>query len=94
MYKEEAALMKLELKDDKKSLGKNEVLGIKLNFFRLIYVLLQNQTDNVFRDLFFIVIEFIQLMSFPLYKVSSPFLTENIFPSRSPPISKFPTIKS
>ena len=63
--------MSLDLKKENKKIEKNEVLGLKLYFFRLIYVLLQNQQDNIFRDLLFIVIQFIQLIAFPLDKVFS-----------------------
>ena len=69
MFKEEAKLMKLDLQKENKKIEKNEVLGIKLYFFRLIYVLLQNQTDSFLRDLMFIIIEFIQLIAFPMDKI-------------------------
>ena len=71
LIKEEAKLMSLDLKKENKKIEKNEVLGLKLYFFRLIYVLLQNQQDNILRDLMFIVIQFIQLIAFPLDKVFS-----------------------
>ena len=71
LIKEEAKLMSLDLKKENKKVEKNEILGLKLYFFRLIYVLLQNQQDNILRDLMFIVIQFIQLIAFPLDKVFS-----------------------
>ena len=71
LIKEEAKLMSLDLKKENKKIEKNEILGLKLYFFRLIYVLLQNQQDNILRDLMFIVIQFIQLIAFPLDRVFS-----------------------
>jgi len=71
LIKEEAKLMSLDLKKENKKIEKNEILGIKLYFFRLIYVLLQNQQDNILRDLMFIVIQFIQLIAFPMDRVFS-----------------------
>ena len=71
MIKEEEKLMKLDLQKENKKVEANQIKGIKLNFFKMIYVLLQNQTDNYFRDVVFIICQFIQLMSFPLEKVFS-----------------------
>ena len=64
--KEEEKLMKLDLQKETKKIESNQINGIKLSFFRMIYVLLQNQIDNYFRDVLFIIAQFIQLMSFPL----------------------------
>ena len=69
--KEEAKLMKLDLQKENKKIEANQINGIKLYFFKMIYVLLQNQTDNYFRDVLFIISQFIQLMSFPLDKTFS-----------------------
>ena len=69
LFKEEAKLMKLDLQKENKKIEKKEVLGLKLYFFRLIYVLLQNQKDNYLRDLMFIIIQFIQLIAFPMDKI-------------------------
>ena len=66
MIKEEDKLMKLDLQKENKKIEANQINGIKLYFFKMIYVLLQNQTDNYFRDVIFIIAQFIQLMSFPL----------------------------
>ena len=66
MMKEEEKLMKLDLQKENKKIEANQINGIKLYFFRMIYVLLQNQIDNYFRDVVFIIAQFIQLMSFPL----------------------------
>ena len=68
-FKEEAKLMNLDLQKENKKIEKKEVLGLKLYFFRLIYVLLQNQKDNYLRDLMFIIIQFIQLIAFPMDKI-------------------------
>ena len=66
MMKEEEKLMKLDLQKENKKIEANQINGIKLYFFKMIYVLLQNQTDNYFRDVLFIISQFIQMMSFPL----------------------------
>ena len=66
MMKEEEKLMKLDLQKENKKIEANQINGIKLSFFKMIYVLLQNQTDNYFRDVIFIIAQFIQLISFPL----------------------------
>ena len=66
MMKEEEKLMKLDLQKENKKIEANQIDGIKLSFFKMIYVLLQNQTDNYFRDVIFIISQFIQLISFPL----------------------------
>ena len=71
LFKEEEKLMNLDLQKENKKIEKNEVLGIKLYFFRLIYVLLQNQKDSYFRDIMFIIIQFIQLIAFPMDRVFS-----------------------
>ena len=63
--------MKLDLQKENKKIEANQINGIKLYFFKMIYVLLQNQTDNYFRDVLFIISQFIQLMSFPLDTVFS-----------------------
>ena len=64
--KEEEKLMKLDLQKENKKIESNQINGIKLYFFKMIYVLLQNQIDNYFRDVIFIIAQFIQLISFPL----------------------------
>ena len=64
--KEEDKLMKLNLQKENKKIEANQINGIKLSFFKMIYVLLENQTDSYFRDVIFIISQFIQLMSFPL----------------------------
>ena len=58
--------MKLDLQKENKKIEANQINGIKLSFFKMIYVLLQNQIDNYFRDVIFIISQFIQLISFPL----------------------------
>ena len=66
MMKEEEKLMKLDLQKENKKIEMNQINGIKLSFFKMIYVLLQNQDDNIFRDVIFIIAQFIQLIAFPL----------------------------
>ena len=66
MMKEEEKLMKLDLTKENKKLEMNQINGVKLSFFKMIYVLLQNQDDNIFRDIIFIIAQFVQLIAFPL----------------------------
>ena len=66
MMKEEEKLMKLDLQKENKKIEMNQINGIKLSFFKMIYVLLQNQDDNIFRDVIFIIAQFVQLIAFPL----------------------------
>ena len=66
MMKEEEKLMKLDLQKENKKVEMNQINGIKLSFFKMIYVLLQNQDDNIFRDVIFIIAQFVQLIAFPL----------------------------
>ena len=58
--------MKLDLTKENKKLEMNQINGVKLSFFKMIYVLLQNQDDNIFRDIIFIIAQFVQLIAFPL----------------------------
>ena len=60
--------MKLDLQKENKKIEMNQINGIKLSFFKMIYVLLQNQDDNIFRDVIFIIAQFVQLIAFPLGK--------------------------
>ena len=60
--------MKLDLQKENKKIEMNQINGIKLSFFKMIYVLLQNQDDNIFRDVIFIIAQFVQLIAFPLSK--------------------------
>ena len=64
--KEEEKLMKLDLQKENKKIEMTQINGIKLSFFKMIYVLLQNQDDNIFRDVIFIIAQFVQLIAFPL----------------------------
>ena len=66
--KEEEKLMKLDLQKENKKIEMNQINGIKLSFFKMIYVLLQNQDDNILRDVIFIIAQFVQLIAFPLGK--------------------------
>ena len=68
MMKEEEKLMKLDLQKENKKIEMNQINGIKLSFFKMIYVLLQNQDDNILRDVIFIIAQFVQLIAFPLGK--------------------------
>ena len=66
MLKEEEKLMKLDLQKENKKIEMKQINGIKLSFFKMIYVLLQNQDDNILRDVVFIIAQFVQLIAFPL----------------------------
>ena len=68
MQNEEEKLMKLDLQKENKKTEMNQINGIKLSFFKMVYTLLQNQDDNILRDVIFIIAQFIQLIAFPLGK--------------------------
>ena len=63
----EQELLNLKLNINKTSnKASNLVNGIKSHFFHLIYILIQNQADDIFLESILIVFQFIQLISFPL----------------------------
>ena len=63
----ENELLNLNLNKNKNTnKAANLVSGIKLHFFHLIYILIQNQADEVFLESVLIIFQFIQLISFPL----------------------------
>ena len=63
----EYELLNLNLNKNKSSnKAANLVSGIKLHFFHLIYILIQNQADEIFLESVLIIFQFIQLISFPL----------------------------
>ena len=63
----EQELLNLKLNINKTSnKSTNLVNGIKNHFFHLIYILIQNQADDIFLESVLIIFQFIQLISFPL----------------------------
>ena len=63
----ENELLNLNLNKNKNiNKSANLVSRIKLHFFHLIYILIQNQADEVFLESVLIIFQFIQLISFPL----------------------------
>ena len=66
MKKEEKLIMKLDLQKENKKIEMNQIND--LSFYKMIYVLLQNQDNNIFRDVIFIIAQFVQLIAFPLGK--------------------------
>ena len=66
MMKEEAKLMKLNFQKETNKQEENQGGGLKNVFFRLFYILITNQTESYFRDIVFIIIQFIQIIAFPM----------------------------
>ena len=64
--KEEEKLLNLDLQKEQQKQSLNQPEGIKLYFFRTLYLILQNEGLNQFFDILFIVLEFIQLMAFSM----------------------------
>ena len=63
----ENELLNLNLNKNKNTnKSANLVSGIKLHFFHLIYILIQNHIDEFFLESVFIILQFIKLISFPL----------------------------
>ena len=69
--KEEEKLLNLDLKKEKLKQSLNQPEGIKLIFFRALYYILQNKSLNYFCDILFTIVEFIQLIAFPMDKIFS-----------------------
>ena len=64
--KEEKKLMKLELQNENQKLESIQLSGLKLYFFNFVYHLLETQMENILLDYLLIIIQFIQLISFPM----------------------------
>ena len=69
--KEEDKLLNLDLRKEQDKKNLNYLEGIKLYFFRVLYNILQNDSLNNFCKILFIIVQFIQLMAFPLDKIFS-----------------------
>ena len=69
--KEEEKLLRLDLQKENKKNETNQIGEIKLTFFKMIYLLLQIDYENNFREILFTILQFIQLMAFSLDKVFS-----------------------
>ena len=64
--KEEKKLMKLELKNENQKLENIQISGLKLYFFNLVFQLLQINKENNFLEYFLVIVQFIQLIAFPM----------------------------
>ena len=64
--KEEEKLMKLNLEKENQKSDSNEIKGIKLNFFKIVYLLLQKDWESDFRNILFLILEFLQLLGFSM----------------------------
>jgi hypothetical protein len=69
--KEEKKLMNLELENETQKLEEKKLSFLKLFFFNLVHYLLDHQRVNYFLDYLFIIIQFIQLMAFPIDAIFS-----------------------
>ena len=69
--KEENELLNLDLRKEQEKHNLNHPEGIKLYLFRALYNILQNDSLNPFCKILFIIIQFIQLMGFPMDKIFS-----------------------
>ena len=69
--KEEEKLLKLNLKREHKKSNSSKAEGLQLNFFKTVYLLLENEANNDFRDIFFLILQFLQLMAFTMNQVFS-----------------------
>ena len=69
--KEEEKLLKINLSNEQEKENIKKLTGYKLYFFRALYSIQKYQGKNKFSDILFAIIEFIQLMAFPLDKIFS-----------------------
>ena len=67
--KEEEKLLKVNLSNEQEKESINQLTGYKLYFFRALYSIQKYQGKNKFCDILFSIIEFVQLMAFPLDKM-------------------------
>ena len=69
--KEEEKLLKLDLKKEQQKQSLTQTEGLELYFFRALYSIYNNSGLNHFCDILFTIIQFIQLMAFPMDTVFS-----------------------
>ena len=67
--KEEEKLLKVNLSNEQEKESIQKITGFRLYFFRALYSIQKYQGKNKFCDILFAIIEFIQLMAFPLDKI-------------------------
>ena len=67
--KEEEKLLKVNLSNEQEKESLKKITGFRLYFFRALYSIQKYQGKNKFCDILFAIIEFIQLMAFPLDKI-------------------------
>ena len=70
--KEEENLLKINLSNPQEKEGSNKLSGYKLYFFRALYSIEKYHGKNKFCDILFTIIQFLQLMAFPMDKIFSP----------------------
>ena len=69
--KEEEKLLKVNLSNEQEKESLKKITGYRLYFFRALYSIQKYQGKNKFCDILFAIIEFVQLMAFPLDKIFS-----------------------
>ncbi len=69
--KEEEKLLKLDLKKEQQKQSLTQTEGLQLYFFRALYSIYTNSGLDHFCDILFTIIQFIQLMAFPMDTVFS-----------------------
>ena len=69
--KEEEKLLKLDLKKEQSKQSLNQPEGIQLYFFRALYCIFLCRGLNMFCHILFTILEFMQLMAFPMDKIFS-----------------------
>ena len=71
MMKEEEKLLNINIEKDHQKQNLNNPEGIKIYVFRALYSILQSEVLNKFVNTLFIILEFIQLMAFPMDTIFS-----------------------
>ena len=69
--KEEEKLLKINLTNQQEKENVNKITGYKLYFFRALFSIEKYQGKNTFCDILFTIIEFVQLISFPMDTIYS-----------------------
>ena len=67
--KEEEKLLKVNLTNEQEKESVNKLTGYKLYFFRALFSIEKYQSNNQFCDILFTIIEFVQLMAFPMEEI-------------------------
>ena len=67
--KEEEKLLRINLSNEQEKENVNKITGYKLYFFRALFSIQKYQGRNTFCDILFTIIEFVQLIAFPLDKI-------------------------